>query len=61
MIKTNDHIGVAEAAEMLGINSRTVHRRILRGDFKFITKLPGLRAPYILSRDEVLIQMAAKS
>ena len=61
MIKTIDYIGVAEAAEILGVNSRTVHRRIIRGDFYCVAKLPGLRAPYILDRDEVLNYMESVS
>lgn len=47
-------ISAAEAAVLLGVNTRTVQRWIVRGDFTTVTKFPGLRAPYILSRDEVM-------
>jgi excisionase family DNA binding protein len=47
-------ISASEAATLLGVNSRTIRRRIERGDFQAVTKFPGLRSPYILNRDEVM-------
>jgi DNA-directed RNA polymerase specialized sigma24 family protein len=54
MNQTGDQISVTETAKLLGVNSRTVHRRIIRGEFQLVTKFDGLRGPYILNRQEVL-------
>ena len=54
-MQTNqNHISTAEAAELLGVDTTTVHRRIARGVYSKVTKFPGLRAPFILDREEVL-------
>jgi hypothetical protein len=53
MNKTTNQISVAIAAKLLGVNNRTIHRRIIRGDFKLVTKFEGLRGPYILNRQEI--------
>jgi ABC-type arginine transport system permease subunit len=47
-------IGVTETAQLLGVAKTTVLRRIIRGDFATVTKLPGLTASYILDRNEVM-------
>jgi len=60
MTNTTNQIGVTEAAQILGVHIRTVHRRINRGDFDLVTKLPGVRAPYILDRDEVTYHVGNK-
>jgi len=50
---TNSKIGVTEAAKLLGVDTRTIHRRIERGEL-FAEKLnEGLRAAYLLNRAEV--------
>ena len=53
-------ISVTETAKLLGVDSRTVHRRIIRGDFTLVTKFDGLRGPYILDRKEVLSLVATQ-
>lgn len=47
------HIGAAEAARILGVDVRTVHRRVERGEVPFIAKLDGYRGPYIFDRAAV--------
>jgi excisionase family DNA binding protein len=46
-------ITVAEAAELLGLDRRTIHRRITTGQFETVYKLPGLTGSYLLARHEV--------
>jgi hypothetical protein len=53
MNNITDQISVIEAAKLLGINSRTIHRRITRGDFKLVTKFDGVRGTYVLNRQEI--------
>jgi IS30 family transposase len=53
MNQTGNQISVTETAKLLGVNNRTVHRRIIRGEFKLVTKFDGLRGPYILNRQEI--------
>lgn len=54
MPKNKDElIGAAEAAEMLNMDIRTVHRKIASGEIPHIGKLPGLRGSYILSKAAV--------
>ena len=50
---TSDNIGVAEAAELLGVDTRTIHRRILRGELQAEKLGVGLRAAYVLSRTDI--------
>jgi IS30 family transposase len=47
-------ISVTETAKLLGVGNKTIHRRIIRGDFTTVSKFEGLRGPYILDRKEVL-------
>lgn len=54
MAKNDDElIGSAEAAEMLHMDIRTVHRKIATGEIPLAGKLPGLRGSYILRRADV--------
>lgn len=46
-------IGAAEAAGILHLDLRTVHRKIARGDIPFVAKLPGIRGSFVLDRAEV--------
>jgi len=54
MNKTGEFISVAEAAELLGLDKRTIHRRITGGQYQSVYKLPGIRGSYVLDRSEVL-------
>lgn len=47
-------IGVAEASELTGLDRRTLHRKVERGELTAITKLPGLRGAYIFNRSDIL-------
>ena len=47
-------IGAGEAAEMLNMDIRTVHRKIIEGEIPYVTKLPGLRGAYVLDKAAVL-------
>jgi len=49
-----DLIGVAEAADVLGVTVKTVHRWIERGDLTPVYKLPGYRGAVILRRRAVV-------
>jgi len=49
-------ISVAEAAELLGLDKRTIHRRITGGQYASVYKLPGIRGSYVLDRSEVLTE-----
>lgn len=61
IMQTNhNQVSASEAAQLLGVNKRTVHRRIVRGVFHHVTKFPGLRAPYILDRAEVLSHVVSE-
>jgi excisionase family DNA binding protein len=60
MTPSTDLISAAEAAQLLGVHTRTVRRWIVRGEFQTVTKFPGLRAPYILNRSEVLTRVEQK-
>lgn len=46
-------IGVAEASEITGLDRRTIHRKVDRGELTPVSKLPGLRGAYIFDRNEV--------
>jgi excisionase family DNA binding protein len=46
-------ISVAEAAELLRLDKRTIHRQISTGKFETVYKLPGLTGSYLLARQEV--------
>lgn len=47
-------IGVAEAAKLTGLDRRTLHRKVERGELPYVTKLDGLRGAYIFNRSDVL-------
>lgn len=53
MENLTNEISVSEAAELLGTSPRQVARRIQRGEFVQVYKLPGIRGPYVLNRHEV--------
>lgn len=46
-------IGVAEASEITGLDKRTLHRKVERGELQAVSKLPGLRGAYIFARSEI--------
>lgn len=46
-------IGVAEAAEIIGRDKRTVHRMVARGELEPASKLPGLRGAFVFRRADV--------
>jgi len=46
-------VTVAEAADLLQVNVRTVHRLIARGQLSGRKAFDGLRAPFLLDRSEV--------
>lgn len=46
-------IGVAEASEIAGIDRRTIHRMVDRGELAPASKLPGLRGAYIFNRADI--------
>lgn len=46
-------IGVAEASKLTGLDRRTLHRRVERGELHPVSKLPGLRGAYIFDRSEI--------
>lgn len=54
MDKKGNYISVAEAAELLGLDKRTIHRRIASGQYASVYKLPGIRGSYVLDRSEVI-------
>jgi excisionase family DNA binding protein len=56
---TGTKIGVTEAAQLLGVDTRTIHRRILRGELTAEKLNGGLRAAYLLERSEVEAKAAA--
>lgn len=50
---TTAPIGSAEAARILGVDVRTVHRRVERGELPALGKLDGYKGPYIFDRDRI--------
>ncbi len=52
MTKTS-HVTTAEAARILGVSVRTVHRMVAAGTLTAPIKLPGLRGAYLLDATEV--------
>jgi excisionase family DNA binding protein len=46
-------VTAAEAADMLGVDRRSVVRFIEHGDLKPAMKLPGRTGAYLFARDEV--------
>lgn len=46
-------IGAGEAAEILNMDIRTVHRKIIDGEIPHVTKFPGLRGAYVLDKAEI--------
>ena len=53
-------ISATEAALILGRPPRAVHRMIQRGELR-ATKMPGLRAPYLIDRADVEALLDRKS
>lgn len=49
----DDLIGVAEASELTGLDRRTIHRKVDRGELKAAVKLPGLRGAYLFRRSDI--------
>lgn len=49
----NNLIGVAEASQITGLDKRTLHRKVERGELTPVSKLPGLRGAYIFNRSEI--------
>ena len=47
------YLTTAEAAAALGLDITTVCRRIRRGEIHAVKAHPGLRAPYLVSADDV--------
>lgn len=47
-----DMFSALEAAALLGISKRTLHRRLLRGDIP-ATKLPGPTGSYVIKRSVI--------
>lgn len=54
MTDRTNFISVAEAAQLLGLDKRTIHRRITGGQYSSVFKLPGIRGSYVLDRAEVV-------
>lgn len=48
-----DLVSTSEAAAILGVDTRTVHRMVQSGRLPSQAKLPGLRGPYVLARADV--------
>ena len=48
-----DVIPLSEAARILGLSVRTMHRRIADGVVVPVSKLPGLRGAYIFDRSDI--------
>lgn len=46
-------VTVAEAADLLHVNVRTIHRLIARGDLRGRKAFDGLRAPFLLDRADL--------
>lgn len=46
-------IGMAEAAEILGMERSTLTRRLLSGSIKALTKINGPRGAYIFDRADI--------
>lgn len=46
-------IGVAEAAAIVGVDRRTIHRMVQRGELATASKLPGLRGAYVFNRADI--------
>lgn len=51
--QTVETVTVAEAAEILECDRRTVHRLVERGALRPVLKLPGLRGALVLNRAAV--------
>lgn len=51
--KPQQLIGAAEAAQILHMDLRTIHRQIDKGEIPHVAKLPGLRGAYVLDRAEI--------
>lgn len=50
---TADLLGTTEAAALLGVSVRTIHRIVTRGHLTPITKLPGSTGAYLFDADAV--------
>jgi predicted DNA-binding protein (UPF0251 family) len=53
-VESPDLIGTAEAADITGLDRRTLHRKVERGELKVVQKLPGLRGSYIFNRRDII-------
>lgn len=53
MTQNSDLIGSKEAAELTGLDLRTIHRRVERGELPTAGKLPGLRGAYLFNRTDI--------
>jgi DNA-binding transcriptional MerR regulator len=47
-------VGTAEAADLIGVSVRTIHRCVAKGNLHPITKLGGLRGAYLFHAADVL-------
>lgn len=56
----NDEITAAAAATILRVDVRTVHRMVRRGEIRGHKIYDGLRAPYLVSKRDVLKLADAK-
>lgn len=52
-MSTATMVSVAEAAGLLRVHVRTIHRMIAKGDLSGEKAFEGLRAPFVLDRAEV--------
>ena len=50
---TNDLIGSAEAAQILGVSTTTFNRRVLTGAVPAVRKLPGAKGAWVFDRAEI--------
>lgn len=58
--KRTEFIGVSEAARLLGVDVRTVHRKIRRGELPGTKIGDGLRSAYIIDRQAVERYLATR-
>lgn len=58
-----DLVGVSEASTLTGLDRRTLHRKVKRGELHAVSKLPGLRGALIFNRADItpLIPAVASS
>ena len=53
-------VGVAEAADYLHMDRRSVHRAVERGALTPAQKLPGLRGAFVFHRADIVALAAAR-